>query len=96
MRQLGETTRSAKTPCDFEKIRSNPEIFTQFVLDPTSLNLDNSTRINSSDPIVGELINNSRDLCYSIHTERMKLLKNIEKKQKTMEIKKKKQKKKQK
>ena len=55
----------------------NPEVLTQFLLDPTSINL--SKRVSTSDPIVQELYRISRDLCNHIHSERMKQLEELAK-----------------
>ena len=54
---------------------SNPEMFTQFVLDPTSFNL--SKRVNIGDPMAMELFKISRDMCNYLHTQRMKQLKEL-------------------
>ena len=54
---------------------SNPEIFTQFVLDPTSFNL--SKRVNIGDPMAIELFRISRDMCNYLHTQRMKQLEEL-------------------
>ena len=56
-------------------ICKNPEILTQFILDPTSFNLID--RIHRDDPIVNQLFKLSRDLCYFIHNARMKKLDEI-------------------
>ena len=63
-----------KSTFDIEDIFSeaNPEYLTQFILDPTSINL--RKRVNMSDPIVPDLYRISRDLCNHIHSERMKQL----------------------
>ena len=64
----------SKSTFDIEDIFSedNPEYLTQFLLDPTSINL--RKRVNISDPIVPDLYSISRDLCNHIHSERMKQL----------------------
>ena len=54
---------------------ANPEYLTQFILDPTSINL--RKRVHISDPIVPELYRISRDLCNHIHSERMKQLSDL-------------------
>ena len=54
---------------------SNPEMFTQFVLDPTSFNL--SKRVNIGDPMAMELFRISRDMCNYTCTQRMKQLKEL-------------------
>ena len=57
---------------DFQSLVNNPETHTQFLLDPTSFNLEH--RVHRNDPIVHHLFKISRDLCYSIHNRRMKKL----------------------
>ena len=53
---------------------ANPEELTQFILDPSSMNL--SKRIHINDPILPELFKLSRDLCNAIHKLRMRLIQN--------------------
>ena len=62
----------SKSRLKFNDILSDRSKLCQFILDPTSLNLD--ARINLSDPYLGEFFKLSRDYCYSIHTTRMKIL----------------------
>ena len=50
----------------------NTETFTQFILEPTSLNLP--FRVNVDDKVVPQLLSLSRDLCFAVHKERMRLL----------------------
>ena len=57
---------------------NNPETLTQFILDPTSFNLEK--RVHISDPMAQDLFKISRDMCNHIHMERMKLLKDLSKK----------------
>ena len=59
---------------DFEDIlrEGDPEQLTQFLLDPTSINLIKRVHIN--DPVNLELYRISRDLCSYIHKERLKQL----------------------
>ena len=52
-----------------------PNILTQFILDPTSLNLSNGFRISPLHPRVNELFSFSRDWCYAITNHRNRLLK---------------------
>ena len=53
--------------------RQDPELLTQFILDPSSLNLP--VRVNTNDPVLPSLFQSSRDLCFTINQERMKILK---------------------
>ena len=64
----------SKSTFDIEHIFSevNPEYLTQFLLDPTSINLRKCVKM--SDPIVPDLYKISRDLCNHIHSERIKQL----------------------
>ena len=59
---------------NFEDIigEGNPETLTQFILDPTSFNL--KIRVNISDPTAQEIFKISRDMCNSIHSERVRQL----------------------
>ena len=50
----------------------DPEMLTQWLLDPSSLNLP--MRVNTNDPVLPALFQLSRDLCHSIDRERIKLL----------------------
>ena len=52
-----------KNKIDFNPIMKEDELFCQFVLDPTSLNL--STRVNISDPLLPNFFQLSR-LCYNL------------------------------
>ena len=62
----------AKNCMTFESIKNDPNILTQFLLDPTSFNL--KTRVHISDPIVPTLFKLSRDYCSAIHEERTRKL----------------------
>ena len=70
-------SRLAKTQLNINLIIQNPEYFTQFILDPTSFNLESEYRVHRDDPIVEMLFKLSRDMCYAIHTARMKKLKEL-------------------
>ena len=61
---------------DFNSVLSDSDKITQFVLDPTSLNL--KLRISASDPHLATFFKLSRDYCYSVHNRRMKILKQKE------------------
>ena len=52
----------------------NPEAMTQFILDPSSMNLPK--RIHINDPILPDLFKLSRDFYNAIHKLRMKLIQN--------------------
>ena len=51
---------------------NHPEIFTQFVSDPTSLNLP--IRVKNNDPVLSNLFSLIRDYCSAIHNERVHIL----------------------
>ena len=65
----------SKTNININKLLTDTATLTQLVLDPTSLNLPNDVRIHPDDPIASEIRTLSRDLCYSVHTERIRILK---------------------
>ena len=50
---------------------------TQFILDCSSPNLPNSIRINPSHPDITAIVRTTRDVCFAIHTERIRKLKAI-------------------
>ena len=55
----------------------NQTQLTQFILDPTSLNLPVNIRISSSSKNLHKVIKVCRNICYSIHKDRTKQLKNL-------------------
>ena len=59
----------SKTRLDFKAVMFDATLFTQFILDPSSFNLEN--RVNVSDPIIPSLFQLTRDYCNAIHTKRM-------------------------
>ena len=64
-------------------INSDSEKLCQFILDPTSINL--KERVSPNDPLISDLFQLSRDICYSINEKRIKLLKNKEQETMTTE-----------
>ena len=58
---------------NFSDIMSDSDKLSQFILDPTSLNLER--RINVNDPFLNTFFETSRDLCFCINERRLKLLK---------------------
>ena len=60
------------------KIFENKNLFTQFILDPSSFNLDSDCRVNINDPMLTDLFKLSRDFCYSIDNTRKRKLKQLE------------------
>ena len=71
---------NTKVPIDITSILSNQITLTQFLLDNTSLNLDNSQRVNISDIASLQIFKQSRKLISAIHAERLRKLKQLEKK----------------
>ena len=71
--EISQLCLLAKIEFDFTKFLSDPEVLTQFLLDPTSFNL--TERVHVSDPIVTHIFKLSRDICWAIHSKRMKTLK---------------------
>jgi hypothetical protein len=63
----------SRSNIDFKIISADKTNLSQFILDPTSLNL--TTRVNMKDPNIESFFRKSRDFCYSIHNRRMKILK---------------------
>ena len=62
----------SKTRIDFDAVICNSNVLTQFILDPSSFNLEN--RVNVCDPILPSLFQLSRDYCNAIHVRRMKII----------------------
>ena len=71
--EFSEVCKFSKSKLNFEEILKNNETLCQFILDPTSFNLLKRAHIN--DPAIDKLFRLSRDYCYTINTERTKLLK---------------------
>ena len=70
--ELEALCRKTDSNPDIHDIFSDKNKLSQFILDPTSLNLH--SRINASDPQVGQIFQLCRDYCFSIHKCRMKIL----------------------
>lgn len=66
-------------PIDLDSIVQDKSVLCQFLLDCTSLNLSNKTRVNINDPAVTEIFKQCRRLVAAIHAERMRLIKELEK-----------------
>ena len=81
---LGEQTQgdSSSKALDSDSLKnlfSDARLLCQFVLDCTSLNLTNTYRFSTSDPKIPDIFRLSRDLCYTVHTTRMKMLRDMKK-----------------
>ena len=62
---------------NFANLLSTPRTLTQFLLDCTSFNLPDEYRYNINDVKVNKIFKLTRDLCFSIHTLRIKSLKEL-------------------
>ena len=62
----------SKSSINFDEIVSDSQELCQFILDPTSFNL--KKRISLQDPLLANFFNISRDLCFSINEQRLKLI----------------------
>ena len=60
-----------------DNLFSEKKMLTQFILDCTSYNLPNVYRYNTGDPKVSKLFSLTRDLCFTIHTTRINLLRKL-------------------
>jgi hypothetical protein len=63
--------------CQLLKYHPPPNILTQFILDCTSFNLPDSIRIPMHNPGISAIYKISRDWCFSVSSERSRLLKNL-------------------
>jgi hypothetical protein len=73
--EFDQILEKAKTNLRISKFMKSEDTLTQFVLDPTSMNL--TERVHINDPIVPQVFKLSRDLCYVINKRRTKLLKEM-------------------
>ena len=64
-----EACKSTRSRVNFEDYLINDQLLTQFILDPTSLNLEK--RVHMNDPTLNELFRISRDYCYAINSLRI-------------------------
>ena len=71
--EFSEVCRTSKSNLKFEETMKENEILCQFILDPTSFNLQR--RIHFNDPCLRKLFELSRDYWHTINNTRMKLLK---------------------
>ena len=79
--EMDQKLEDSKNNLRISKFMNSEETLTQFILDPTSMNL--KERVHVNDPIVPELFRLSRDICYSINKRRMKLLEDMKKSETT-------------
>ena len=73
--EMGEHLLKTKNNLSIEYFSSSQDTMTQFLLDPTSMNLD--LRVHMLDPIVPELFKLSRDLCSAISKRRTNMLNDL-------------------
>ena len=75
LNEMSSVMKSNQSGCEFEMVCSDLSILTQFILDCCSLNLPNKFRLNMNDPTIVPVFKIARDLCYALHSERLRKLK---------------------
>ena len=75
--KVAEATSNTKFPINFSLIMRDKKILTQFLLDCTSLNLDNNCRVNINDSASIEIFKHSRKLIAAVHAERIRRLRKL-------------------
>ena len=70
---------AAKSDININKIVGVPSILTQFMLDCTSFNLENDTRVHMSDPAALEIYSHARHFINAIHSARLRKLELLKK-----------------
>ena len=70
--EFSDACSELKINLKFEEIARTNENLCQFILDPSSLNLQKL--INICDPILDRILRISRDYCFAINSARMKIL----------------------
>ena len=78
LKEIEELCLLTKNNLNFDEIKSDEKQLTQFIIDPTSFNLQN--RVHISDPIVPAFFKLSTNLCNEIHKERTHILRELSKK----------------
>ena len=68
--EYNEVCKLTKSKINFEEICKNDENLTQFILNPTSFNLNR--RVHTNDPALNSVFKISRDFCFAINSTRMK------------------------
>ena len=71
--ELLNTVLEVQPSCSILDGCSNSEL-TQFILDCTSINLDNSMRIPSHNPGIGKVFRISRDWCFAVSNRKVRLV----------------------
>ena len=67
--EFSKICKITKSNVSFEDILRSNEALCQFILDPTSFNLEK--RVNINDPALPELFRISRDYCYAVNSIRI-------------------------
>ena len=67
---VSTVTPNNKITAEYDRL----DLLVQFLLDCTSLNLDNSVRININQPGVESIFSICSDYCYAVHRERTRKL----------------------
>ena len=75
--EFDQLCKKTKNQISFDDILKSEEKLCQFIIDPTSLNLQ--SRVSLSDPLVPVFYKLARDFCYIIDKTRIGLLKELEK-----------------
>ena len=78
--KIEAASRKTKCPIDFQVIKKSPKILTQYLLDCTSLNLNNNMRVNISDEAASDIYREARHFIHAVHLERARILKVLDKK----------------
>ena len=73
--ELVNVVAKVQPMCSILQHHPPPDILTQFILDCTSLNLPETIRIPAHNPLVYLICKVSRDWCYAVSNERLRLLK---------------------
>ena len=72
--ELVNSVASVQPSCRILDSLPTPDILTQFILDCTSIKLPDCFRIPAHNPSVGDIFRISRDWCYAVNSERLRLL----------------------
>ena len=75
--QLRDVLANVAPNVDYNDLAKDPKILSQFIVDCTSMNLPNESRINMSNSHMHEIFEITRDLCYCSHNLRMKALQTV-------------------
>ena len=74
--ELVNTVQNVEPTCNIRNFATD-EMLTQFIIDPSSMNLPNNYRISTQHPRLHEVYSICRDWCFAIFSERTKMLKNL-------------------